>query len=245
MQHRPYGIHFITYANHRYERSRQRIIEEAKNFGVFETTTGFTPNDLSDEFKNKFKNILCLSRGAGYWIWKYDIIMRKLNEINEGDYIVYADAGCTINKNGIDRFFEYIDMLDKSSYGILSFQMGGLLEKWYTVKEIFDYFDIGQDHTIRNSGQFVGGILIIKKNDHSRLIFNKFYELLCNNINLITDSYNSFNQSSYFRDNRHDQSALSVIRKIHGSVVIPDETWFGNFACNGARKIPILATRLH
>jgi len=244
MQHNTHNIHFITYANHRYEKSRQRIIDQAKNFGVFKTITGFTPNDLSNEFKNKFKDILCLPRGGGYWIWKYDIIMSKFNEINEGDYIVYADAGCTINKNGIDRFFEYIDMINKSPYGILSFQMGELYDKFYTVKEIFEYFDIKQNHIVRNSGQIMATILIIKKNDHSRSVFDKYYELLCDNVNLITDLYNVVNQWDYFRDNRHDQSILSVIRKIYGSVVIPDETYFDNFGCDEAQKVPILATRL-
>ena len=36
-------------------------------------------------------------RGGGYWIWKSHII-KKINEINDNDILIYLDAGCSINK---------------------------------------------------------------------------------------------------------------------------------------------------
>ena len=43
---------------------------------------------------------------------------------------------------------------------------------------------------------------------------------------LVTDHYNKMEQCSEFKDNRHDQSILSLVRKKHGSIVLPDETYF-------------------
>ena len=59
---------------------------------------------------------------------------------------------------------------------------------------------------------------------------------------IITDHYNR-NQRKCFIDNRHDQSILSVARKIHGSIVIPDETYSLDFNSETMQKIPFLATR--
>ena len=62
---------------------------------------------------------------------------------------------------------------------------------------------------------------------------------------LFTDHYNNNGQESCFIENRHDQSVLSLNRKIHGSVIIQDETYHGNFKSEEALKYPLLATRLH
>ena len=37
------------------------------------------------------------------------------------------------------------------------------IEKIWTIKEIFDYFNIDINSNISNTGQYVGGILIMKK----------------------------------------------------------------------------------
>ena len=53
------------------------------------------------------------------------------------------------------------------------------------------------------------------------------------------------NQEDYFIDNRHDQSILSVIRKMYNKnvVTIPDETWFYKFHSKIGLKYPFWATR--
>ena len=154
-------IHFITYANSVFEKAKHRICNEAKNTGWFDTIKGYSPNDLSEEFRDKYDNILNNKRGAGYWIWKYDIISQTLQNINDGDFLIYADAGYTINKNGEKRFYEYINMLDDEN-PIVSFQ-NGHLEYKYTTKEIFKYFNVLDDDKITNTSQLVGGIFIMKK----------------------------------------------------------------------------------
>ena len=64
-----------------------------------------------------------------------------------------------------------------------------------------------------------------------------------NDNKLVTDYYNN-TQHEYFRDHRHDQSILSVVRKILGSEVIPnDETYFKPFGNEESWKYPFWATR--
>ena len=86
-------IHFITYANDKYAKAKQRLVREAGEFGEFATIKGYGPEDLPDDFRKKFDKILKLPRGGGYWIWKTAIIKENMLKMREGDFLIYMDAG--------------------------------------------------------------------------------------------------------------------------------------------------------
>jgi len=234
-------IHLITYADHIFYKAKHRLNKEAISTNWFDTITLYGPEDLDNSFKNKFNNILNQKRGGGYWIWKSYIIKKKLEEINDNDILIYLDAGCTINTNGIKRFNEYIELLNNSDKGIISFQMDHI-EKTYTTKEIFKYFNIRLDSDIANNGQINSTVRIMKKNNNLINLINKEYDTLYQNSLLFTDYYNN-NQESYFIDNRHEQSIFSIIRKIYGSIILTDETWFQPFGNKESLNYPFWATR--
>ena len=233
-------MNFITYGDLKYNKSKERICKEASAFNIFDSIKAYGPEDLTDAFKNEFSHVLSQPRGGGYWIWKFDIIEQELEKMNDGEYLVYADSGCTLNIRGKPRFLEYIQMLKESDKGIISFATG-YNETMFTTKEILEYFDADED--IKNSGQYIATVLIMKKCDHLRLLLEKIKEALRDDPKLFTDFYNKA-QNPGFNDNRHDQSILSVARKVHGSIVIPDETWFAPFGNQESLKCPIWATRI-
>ena len=154
--------------------------------------------------------------------------------------MIYLDAGCTINLQGEKRFFEYIDLLSNSKQYILSFQLSHI-EKQYTIKEIFEYFNLDLNGKEANSRQIVGGILIMKKIPELIAIINTQLQLYTDNQLLVTDHY-SKNQNGYFIDNRHDQSIFSIIRKLNDSILLDDETFF-NFGDKVSLNYPFWATR--
>ena len=235
-------IHFITYGNENFLNAKKRLYNEANATGWFDTITSYGPEDLDNDFKEKFKHILEQPRIGGYGIWRPYIIKQKLNEINDNDILIYLDAGCSINPDGKNRFNEYVEMVNNSNEGIISFQMPHL-EKIWTTKQIFHYFNADLNGEIANSGQILDGILIMKKNKNIVNINNIWYNVIYDNPLLFTDHYNKVNQESYFRDNRHEQSVFSVIRKIHGSIVLGDETWFVPFGNDISLQHPFWATR--
>jgi hypothetical protein len=235
-------IHLITYGNNNYVNSKKRLYNEALSSGWFNTITLYGPEDLDDEFKLNFKDILRQQKGGGYWIWKPYIIKKHLDKLQDNDILIYLDAGCSINKNGTQRFNEYVNMVNNNDAGIISFQMDHIEKKW-TTSEIFKYFNIGEDSEVKNSGQLIGGIQIIKKNPNSIKLLNLWNKVLYTNPLLFTDYYNN-NQQSYFIDNRHDQSIFSIIRKIHNSIILNDETYFELFGNEESLKYPFWATRL-
>lgn len=233
-------IHLITYGDHNFEKARQRLCEEANSSRWFDTIKGYTPNDLSDHFKNTHKDILKMKRGGGYWIWKYDIITQTLDHINDNDVLIYLDAGCSINTNGKPRFDEYINMLTPEN-PIISFQIHHL-EYQYTTKEIFDYFNVSKDINIINSEMLMNGVLIMKKNNTLKKLFDLWGKCLTDNPLLFTDHYNK-NQNPGFIDNRHEQSVFSVIRKMNNPLLLNDETWFIPFGNKESLNYPFWATR--
>jgi hypothetical protein len=235
-------IHFITYGDDNFTNSKKRIYSEALNCGWFDTITIYGPQDLDSDFKEQFKDILKFERGGGYWIWKGYIIKKKLSEINDGDILVYADCGCTVNKNGKKRFYEYIEMLNKSNVGIISFKMSHP-EKYYTTKEIFEYFNVSPESDIANSGQIVGGIRIMKKVPKLVNMIDTELQTYKEKPLLVTDYYNS-EQEEYFKDNRHEQSIFSVIRKLNNPILLHDETYGKNFKNIKMLRYPFLATRI-
>lgn len=246
-------IHFITFGNDRFQRSKKRICQEARKTNWFDSITCYSPENISKEFKEKHNNIINDSFGAGYMIWKYDIIPKKLSEINENDILIYLDAGCTINQKAHKRFREYIDLLNKNDKGIISFQMctDPVPEYVWTVSEIFKFYNIENNNEIYNSNQYLSGILIMKKCEHLKLILDKCIEILNHNNLVITNQYVEKNkkENKDFKDNRHDQSILSVVRKKYNSIVLPDETYWAkndrpDFKNDKAKISPFWATRI-
>ena len=246
------NIHFITYGSGPFIRSKERLLREAHDFGEFKTIRGYGPNDLTADFRETHKDILTMRRGGGYWIWRPSILLDALERIKDNEYLIYLDAGCTLNKRGKKRFFEYIALLNNSEYGIMSFQMSGNngpgtleIEKKWTVNEIFDHFKIDINGDIARSGQYLGGILVMKKNKHLLDYLHVYSQCISQHPDLCTDKYNTNGkQVPEFIENRHEQSIASVLRKLHGSVVIDgDESWMPPFGKGQSLEYPFWATR--
>jgi hypothetical protein len=132
-------------------------------------------------------------------------------------------------------------MINNSDSGIISFQMIHI-EKTWTTEEIFIATNCENNINIKNSGQYHATILIMKKCENVINIFDNVMNIIESDIYLISDKYNSL-QSNYFKDNRHDQSILSTIRKKYNTIIVPEETCFGDYNNEYAQTIPIWQTR--
>lgn len=232
--------YFITYGTNEFNIQKRNLLYLAKKSENFDTCIGFSQKNIDKNFYKEFLEILNLKKGGGYWIWKYYIIKKLLNEINENDILVYSDAGSSFNPKGMNRLNEYFEMLNDDPSGNLRFQIE-FKEKYWTNKEVFNYFNIPLDSSIANTGQLLGGHLIFKKNINSVNIFNEFEKLLKFDSKLITDFY-SENQIDGFKEHRHDQSILSILSKIYGAIILKDETYFEKNP-NEQFKFPFLAVR--
>lgn len=239
------NMYFITYGSNDFRIAKKHLLKLANNSGLFKESVGFGVKDLPKEFQKKFKAILKFKRGGGYWIWKHEIINNFLNQINYDDIVIYSDAGSTFNIKGKKRLFEYIEMLNDSDYGtfIIDNESQNLEYQW-TIKELFEYFQIDKNSKEYSSVQKEATHLIFKKNDHSMSFLQKYKEVLDYDPWLITDKYNHKKQSKSFIENRWDQSIFSLLGKTLGCVSIENETHF-KLKPEEQYDYPFLAVRRH
>ena len=104
-------IVFATFADSRYGRAMERIKRETENFG-FDERYFFSERDLPKDFFKGFSPKI-YRRGYGYWIWKPYIVNKMMNRLNDGDILVYTDAGTQWHISGRKRFEEYVGMLNE------------------------------------------------------------------------------------------------------------------------------------
>lgn len=220
-------IHFRTYGDKSYTAARKRIVQEANATGWFHSVIGYGPKKLPENFTSIYSDILSQKRGGGYWIWKIPILQEAMDLAEEGDFVVYADAGCKINGDGEERFKDYLDMIRKSHYDVLSFEIPHPEYMW-TTENIFQAFEVdSKNASIRETNQLMATVLVMQKGAHSRKFLRLVSEVLRSDPFLFTDKYNdeARRANDQFKDNRHDQSILSVARKVLGSVVLKTEAY--------------------
>ena len=209
---------------------------------------GFTHKHLMNDpyFWKKYGKFLQNNlRGYGYWLWKPYLIHKTLNQLKDNDVLIYADAGCTFNFStiqAIERLYQYLDLIDNSPFGILTFQMKFVEYKYtktLTIQTVCE--NINDVSTVINSGQCMATVVILRKNAHTIHLINQWLQY-AEQFDLINDTI-SKHEHPDFIGHRHDQSIYSLLVKILGSVKIPDETFYQNWKTNGT-NYPIWATRL-
>ena len=136
--------------------------------------------------QKKFDDILKLPCGGGYWIWKYDVIEQTLEEMNEGDFLIYLDSGSQINKGGEKQFGEYLKILNESQYDMLCFKLPMPEYKW-TTGNIFRAFNVSKEDPIRRSGQIEGGTLLMQKGPNLQSWLKIIKDALLQDLWIITD----------------------------------------------------------
>ena len=61
------------------------------------TCLAYGPKELNNNFLNKYEEIMKNKKGAGFWIWKHQIIKQEVEKVSDGDIVVYSDAGSSLN----------------------------------------------------------------------------------------------------------------------------------------------------
>jgi len=234
------NINLLTFSNKNFSLSTKRLVRQAKRFGVFKKIYSCNQSDIDFDFKCKYKQILNSKRGAGYWIWKPYFINKYLKNLENGDFLLYLDAGCNLNKKGYNRFLEYIKLLEESDQGIISFALKHPEYK-YTNKACFDYFNWPKQN--RNNGQLQAAILFMRKNDLLCEQIDSWLDVVRENVNLFTDKLTN-NEIKDFEAHRHDQSIFSLIRKKYNPLILEDETYFRDFKSEEALRFPFHHTRI-
>lgn len=196
--------YFVSYGDINYRESLNRIGSEAESLGLFNEVRLYSDGSLPEPFKgyaHKYK------RGGGYWMWKPWVVHDMLGQVDEGDIIVYADAGCTLLPHS--DWDMYFRRLEKDNKGALFFIAEGKNKKWCK-RSVFRFFTPKSDVWGR-ANQIQATFFIVRKKKENA-VFDRWYEAALYHPELFVDvcSDDKYKEASAFREHRHDQSVLTA-----------------------------------
>ena len=204
----------ISYSNNIYQRQLKLNKKSALEVGKVDEHFSYGPDDLDKEFKEKNKDILSSKRGNGYWLWKPYIINKTMVEkLKDGDYLIYTDA-CTLFMDSVYLLIKFLKLHKMPMW----MHRLNRKESRYTKKDAFIL--LGADMPFYSqTNQYQATIQVYEKSAYT-IKFIQDWLYYCQDKRIITDDKNTLNQSNYkgFRDNRHDQSVLSLLIKKYGEI---------------------------
>lgn len=237
------SIFLVSFADSKFRPTAERLRKEAESFGVFSSINIPSEKDFDEWYRKKYWFRL-MQKGMGFWMWKSYIVKKYYDTLLEGDILLYVDAGCVLNYNGIKRFTEYIDLVNSSPSGILAFMSPAHIERECTKADVLHYFGLNQDSEISKTGQLYAGAFFLRKNPVADELVDNWYGFCHNQFGLLSDNPSTIPNGSHFKFHRYDQSVFSILAKMKDAVILStSETYttgdWGVMSC-----YPILAKRL-
>lgn len=220
-----------------------RFIEQVKDIKLFDNIFLYNQFNLpkDEKFESVFYNKLNVKYKYGYWGWKPFIVLNDMEKINNDDIIIYIDIGCHINLSALERLYDYLDIVIE--YDSLCFELQ-FVEKHWTKADLLNYFSKIDDKLITDSNQICAGCFILKKTEKNIEFLSKWLEVFYYDFSLIDDTRSTIDNLDGFIENRHDQSAFSVLSKIYGFYKISAsefETNDINYPFNASRDKKFIA----
>ena len=200
--------------------SALRIKNEAINSKFFDRIYVFDDLTASGKLKNfLIKHFWILpERGFGFWAWKPYLLLEVFDQCNEGDIILYADAGCQISKFGSEKLYSNVSTCQK--YGALFFDMPVYIEKDWTKKRLFEHMQVLDKPSILDTPQIQATYFYIKVNEfNKKIILEWANNAVEDNFCYINDQDSMGVSGANYHEHRHDQSILSILVKKYGLFV--------------------------
>lgn len=231
------NIYLCAFANIELMPSIIRFYNQAKESNFFDNIFIYNEYNLpkDEKFEALLSHKLVPSRGFGYWCWKPFIILKTLENLKDGDILVYADVGCHINKEGEKRFYEYLDIVIE--HKALCYK-SHWVEAHYTKADLFNYFDKLKDKNITDTSMRPATICIFEKNDINLEFVNKWLQVFYDDFSLVDDTPSKLPNLDGFIEHRHDQSVFSIFSKIYNVSTV----YAGEFEVN-SKNFPFNALR--
>ena len=213
--------YFMTFGGggQNYLDAANRIGEQARQLGIFDRVLVYTDRDIQEdeEFWSSHGEFVSNNkRGYGYWLWKPYLIKKTMDQMKDGDVLLYCDAGCELAQEKRDKLLSYFDIVNRDS--IIGTNIENDIE--WNKQDLITRLGM-QDHPSLEGRQRQSGILMILKNSTTYRIISEWYEL-GSDYHMIDDSPSVEENHPSFKEHRHDQSLWSLLTKKYS--VYSDET---------------------
>jgi len=214
-------LHLVTHRsapklNTRFEGDLKRLEEQADKVPLIQRRHIF--HDLPAQFLTdpKWAKHLAMGRGRGFWFWKAAIVNLLLDNgtIADGDTMIWADGdiGTKGTRLGSQELWTKA-LSDIWSPEGMDFYIAhqGYCEFHWTKGDIFDKFGVDwNDPQYGLQNQPKANFWVMKVNAKTRRLI-RMWEDLMSDFHLISDEPSVTPNPPPFRENRHDQSLLSML----------------------------------
>lgn len=219
----------ISFGNEKYYKSLDLLEKTSLEIGKADQFIRYTQEWLrSEPFWNENLSILNRPRGAGYWIWKPYIILKTFENLSEGDIVLYSDAGLKV----IDSLEPLYSIVNTGVNGGKMFfkipwENAEHIVRIWTKRDALILMNCDQEE-YKNGFMVNGATSLWIKNEKSIEFLNEWQDYLKDS-RIVTDDWNTCgNNYKGFKEHRHDQSVLSILRIKYNYEVFRDPTQFGN-----------------
>jgi hypothetical protein len=208
---------FTSFATHNYGgafNNQKRLSEEAITKGRVKNTFQYKTDDiigflnLADKFFEDVKVVYPRLRHSRYFVWKPHIILKTFDNINEGDVVIYHDAGRNCYNYKIDKdlnpFCRYV--VEQHSGIFVNF---GVFKNFrFTKRDCFEVMNCYEDFYF-NHNQANGSWGIYQKTPFVIEFLQKWREYCMHESYIVTDLPSKRSEHPKFDAHRHDQSILT------------------------------------
>ena len=237
-----------------FESARVRIFHDGVNSKFFKKIIAHNWESVAKQYpafttENQYF-INQNTRGYGHWIWKPFLIMKTLSEMNDGEYLLYLDAGCEINYQTIkakQKWKKYIKATSRNT--ILAFQLKenqfenypNLSEECFTRRDLIGELNVSDTDLLSN--QIESGVIMFHANNLTRNFVAQWYELSIKNGREYLSEPPAAEKFLNYVDYRYDQAIFSALFKKHGFSPLLNENYFSPYWTRTALDYPIWTCR--
>mmetsp|Transcript_25921 Transcript_25921/g.62524 ORF Transcript_25921/g.62524 Transcript_25921/m.62524 type:complete len:195 (+) Transcript_25921:1011-1595(+) len=166
--------------------------------------------------RQKNREILAKKRGGGLWLWKPYIINKTLATMNEGDYVVYHDAGAYLT-GPVHPLMALMEsgFHDPPLDGVLTFGVG-FSQGRFCKRDTFIKQNCDTD-VCHKAMQVDGYLSVWRKGPHAQRLIDMWLTD-CQDFSILGDTPNKLQKPNLagFKDHRHDQAILTNILSREG-----------------------------
>ena len=216
----------INYADKSFQKAQKLNLETAKNMGRGQNNCLYAGGYGYGVSRAESGDTKC---DKGKWLlsWKPYFLNKAYQELKEGDYLIYTDAGSIY----VNKIQYLIDCMEQEKMEIMVFSLQReLLEKQYTKRDAFVLMQCDAPQ-FTDTPQSIGGYVLFKKSDFVEQFLSEDLNY-AQDERIIAEIANTQGLPNYpeFIAHRHDQSVWSLMVKKYGLKRFRDPSQYG--LCN-------------
>lgn len=208
---------FITYSSGSpYIEYADSLINQIKPY--FDEVIHYGLSDIED-FKEENKKIWSYGKGDGFWIWKPYIIKKTIDNnkdlINQNHIIVYCDTRYIVTGDISKPIIDFFENKEETMFFLKNHHFSSHSrqnELMWSKGDAFNLIGVDMNNMYDNE-QCWAGFMCIRNCDKANSIIEQWLEH-CKDERIISDIPNTLQDNhSIFRENRYDQTVLSLVLK--------------------------------